>query len=65
LNQRASKVLTPSQLSSKYGSLRKEHKDFSGLLNHEIGFSWDPILNTACGTPTQWERVKMVCSIPN
>jgi hypothetical protein len=65
LNSMASKVWTPSQLSSKYGRLRKDHNDFSGLLHHETGFGWDPILNTVCGTPTQWERVKMVCSIPN
>jgi hypothetical protein len=61
----ASKVWTPGQLSSKYGRLRKEHSDFSALLNHETGFGWDPVLNTVSGTPTQWERAKMVRSIPN
>jgi hypothetical protein len=65
LNPRASKVWTPSQLSSKYGMLRKDHNDFSGMLHHETSFGWDPILNTVCGAPTQWERVKMVCSILN
>jgi hypothetical protein len=65
MNPRASKVWTPSQLLSKYGRLRKDHNDFSGLLNHETGFGWDPVLNTVSGTPTQWERAKMVCFIPN
>jgi len=65
LNPRASKVWTPSQLSSKYGRLRKDHNHFFGLLHHETGFAWDPILNTVCGTPTQWECVKMVCFIAN
>jgi hypothetical protein len=65
LNPRASKVWTPSQLSSKYERLRKDHNDFSGLLHHETSFSWDRILNTVCETPTQWKRVKIACSIPN
>jgi hypothetical protein len=64
MNLRASKVWTPSQLSSKYGRLRKDYSDFFGLLNHETGFGWDPVLNTVSGTPTQWERAKMVWFIP-
>jgi hypothetical protein len=53
MNARSDRVITPSQLSSKYNRFRKDHKDFSGLLNHEIGFGWNPILNTVSGTPTQ------------
>lgn len=65
LNARTNRAWTTDQVSQKYGRLRKDHKDFSGLLHHETGFGWDPVLNTVCGTPTQWERVKMVCSSPN
>jgi hypothetical protein len=64
MNVRATRVFNPSQLSSKYTRFRKDHKDFSGLLNHETDFGWDPILNILSGTLTQWERAKMVCSIP-
>jgi hypothetical protein len=65
MNARVTRAFIPGQLSSKYTRFQKDHKDFSSLLNHETGFGWDPILNTVSGTPTQWERTKMVCSIPN
>lgn len=65
MNAKATKVFTPSQLLTKYNKFRKDHTDFSVLLNHQTGFGWDLVLNTVSGTPTQWESAKMVCSIPN
>jgi len=65
MNVRTNRVFNPGQLSSKYTRFRNDHKDFSGLLSHETSFGWDPILNTVSRTPTQWECVKMVRSIPN
>jgi hypothetical protein len=53
MNARTNRVFNPGQLSSKYTRFRKDHKDFSGLLSHETGIGWDPILNTFSGTPTQ------------
>jgi hypothetical protein len=64
MNERTNRVWTAGQISSKYGRLRTDHKEFSELLNDESGFGWDPTTNTISGTVTQWEHVKMVYSSP-
>jgi hypothetical protein len=57
------RTYSADQCRTKFSRLKMNYREFSDLLNHQIGFGWDPIANTVHGTETQWQqylRVKFI-----